>query len=127
MASSMPTLDQTPPVPPDVSGQMGQSPYAGVAGMMQQKTQQDGGGGDQAHPQGALVAQSEAVKKVIDQMSKMEPGFGPFADRIKSLLDAGLGAVISGGSPGQSEPPQAGGMMGPNSMKPGPPGAGFPG
>src|SRR5271168_4288818 len=113
MASSMPTLDQTPPVPPDISGQMGQSPYAGVSSMMQQ--QQQGAGGGQAHPQGALVAQSEAVKKVIDQMAKMEPGFGQFADRIKSLLDAGLGVVISGGPPGQSGPPEAG-QMGPNSM-----------
>ena len=126
MASSMPTLDQTPPVPPELSGQMGQSPYAGVSSMMKDQAQQQGGGGAQAHPQGALIAQSEAVKKVIDQMAKMEPGFGPFADRIKSILDAGLGVVVSGGPPGQSaaEKPS---IMGPNSMKATPPGSGFPG
>ena len=123
MASSMPTLDQTPPVPPEVGAQMGQSPYGGVSAMMQQKAQ---GGGDQAHPQGSLIAQSDAVKKVIDQMARMEPGFGPFADRIKSLLDAGMGAVVSGGPPGQTQA-QKPSIMGPNSMKPGPPQSGFPG
>jgi hypothetical protein len=97
-----------------------------MGSMMQQKMQGPGGpgGGGGAQPQGALMAQSEAVKKVIDQMSKMEPSFGPFADRIKSLLDAGLGAVMSAGGPGAGQPPA---IQGPNSMKPEPPGSGFPG
>lgn len=125
MASSMPSLDQTPPQPPDITAQQGQSPYSGVSSMMQQQQgQQQGGAPD---PKGALVAQSDAVKKVVDQMAKMEPAFAPFADRIKSLLDAGLGAAISGGGPGgssqQSQPP----VMGPNSMRPSAPGSGFPG
>lgn len=119
MSSSMPTLDQTPPPPPDVAGQTGASPYAGMGAMMQKKDQgPDGGGG--AHPQGALIAQGEAVKKVIDQMAKMESGFGPFADRIKSLIDAGVGSVTSGGS--DSNPP-GGAPSGPAA----PPGPGFPG
>lgn len=126
MASSgMPSLDQTPPSPPELSGQQGQSPYAGVSSMMQKQQQPGGGGAPQ--PQGALVAQAEAVKKVIDQMAKMESGFGPFADRIKSLLDAGLGAVMSnGGGSGAQSPGGSAGPMGPDSMKPPAPG-GFPG
>jgi hypothetical protein len=133
MASSGMSLDMPPPQPPDVTSQMGASPFSGVSSMLQQKAGQGGEQGGGANPKGALLAQSEAVKKVVDQMAKMEPGFAPFADRIRSLLDAGVGAVTSGGSPqpGSSAemPPK---FQGPATMRPGEQGAnasgqGFPG
>jgi hypothetical protein len=123
--SSMPALDQTPPAPPDVSSQMGGSPFSGVSAMMQQKSagQQDDG---QVNPKGSLITMSEAIKKVVDQMAKMEPSFAPFGDRIRSLLDAGVGAATSGSAPDQKPP-----VMSP-SQRPGEqgasaPGQGFPG
>ncbi len=132
MASSFPNLDQPPPQPPDVAGPMGAgpgAPYGGVSSMLAQKQGGAEGGGppSQVNPKGALIAQSEAIKKVLDGMAKAEPGFGPFADRIRSLLDAGIGSVVSaGGQPGASggKPPQ---MQGPASMRPEAPGGSFPG
>jgi hypothetical protein len=135
MASSMPQLDAPPPQPPDVSSQMGAgAPFAGVSSMLQQKGDQGGGG---ANPKGALQAQAEACKKVVDQMAKMEPGFGPFADRIKSLLDAGIGVISSAGpqpgssgdqgAPGMAGAPPGGGSNAPGPMGAQAPGSGFPG
>ena len=131
---SSPMLDQAPPQPPDVTGQQGASPFAGVGSMLQKQGQGSPGDGPpgQPNPRGALVTMSDAIKKVLDQMAKMESGFGPFSDRIKSLLDAGLGVVMSAGpQPGASagQPPS---IQGPASNRPGEmgaraPGAGFPG
>ena|ERR1700722_7440697 len=132
MASSMPQLDQSPPQPPGVMSQMGApDPYSGVSQMLAQKNAPQGGGG--ANPKGALAAQAEAIKKVLDQMAKMETGFGPFADRIKSLLDAGIGTAMSGGPQPNSSAGQPPSVQGPvASNRPGDqgaaaPGAGFPG
>jgi hypothetical protein len=125
--ASVPTLDQPPTQPPDVTGQQGQSPYSGMSSMLQDKLggQQQGGPG-QVNPKGALLNMSEAVKKVLDQMAKMESGFGPFADRIRALLDAGIGAINAGGPGGAQNPGQ---ISGPASAKPdqGDNGAAFPG
>ena len=73
MASSMPQLDAPPPQPPDVLNQMGASPYAGVSSMLAQKNGGEQGGAPGApNPKGALVAQADAIKKVLDQMAKKE-------------------------------------------------------
>jgi hypothetical protein len=129
MASSFPQLDAPPPQPPGVTGQMGAgaSPYAGASAALQ-KPQGDQGG---TNPRGALVTMSDAIKKVLDQMAKMENGFSPFADRIRSLLDAGVGSVMSSGPPGSSPDESKPQVMSP-SQKPGEmgaaaPGPGFPG
>jgi hypothetical protein len=128
MASS-PSLDAPPPQPPDVTSQQGgggSSPFSGIGSMLQKKQDDQQG---PANPRGSLITMKDAISKVLDQMSKMEPNFSPYADRINSLLDAGVGAVVSGGPPGsQSQQSQ---VMSP-SQRPGDnsaqaPGAGFPG
>ena len=130
---SVPTLDQTPPSPPDVSGQQGQSPFAGVGQMLQQK--QGGGGPPGAggppggvNPKGALLEMKNAVMKVIDQMVKMEDSGAPFADKIRALMDAWVGSVMSGdkGPAGQGQQPVQSPSQRPDQGQPGM-GAGFPG
>src|ERR1700683_250557 len=111
---SAPTLSQPPPQPPNVTGQQGQSPYAGSAAMMQSKLQQGQGG--EVNPRGALLQMGDGIKKVLDQMAKMESAFAPFADRIRSLIDAGIGAINSGGPPGTQ--PKDRETTGAESMKP---------
>jgi len=127
---SSPMLDQAPPQPPDVTGQQGQSPFAGVGSMLQKQGQGAPGAGPpgQPNPRGALVTMSDAIKKVLDQMAKMESGFSPFADRIRSLLDAGVGSVMSGGPPGSGSQASQPSVMSP-SQRPEQPGdsGGFPG
>jgi hypothetical protein len=124
-------LDQAPPQPPDVTGQQGQSPFSGVGAMLQKQGQGGPGAGGppgQPNPRGALVTMSDAIKKVLDQMAKMESGFSPFADRIRSLLDAGVGTVMSGGPPGSGSQSNAPSVMSP-SQRPEQPGdsGSFPG
>jgi hypothetical protein len=127
---SSPMLDQAPPQPPDVTGQQGASPFAGVGSMLQKQGQGSPGDGPpgQPNPRGALVTMSDAIKKVLDQMAKMESGFSPFADRIRSLLDAGVGSIMSGGPPGSSSQGSAPAVMSP-SQRPDQPGTSgsFPG
>jgi hypothetical protein len=129
---SSPMLDAAPPQPPDVSGQQGQSPFSGVGAMLQKQGQGGPGAGGGApggvNPRGALVTMSDAIKKVLDQMAKMESGFSPFADRIRSLLDAGVGSVMSGGPPGSGSQSNAPSVMSPSQRPENPGGSGsFPG
>lgn len=110
MATSPIRLDQPPPQPADVTAQSG-SPNAGIAAMLAQKaSQSQGPPGDlsspsAANPQGALIAQYQAVKKVVEQMARMDENFAPFARRAMAILEAGLGTSISQGKPGISTPP----------------------
>jgi len=127
--ASIPTLDAPPPQPPDVTAQQGSSPFSGVSSMLGQKSEQQNAAAGPPNPRGALITMKDAIGKVLDQMSKMESSFSPFADRIKALLDAGVGSVISGGPPGTQQEPQKimspsqrPGDMGSNAI-----GAGFPG
>jgi hypothetical protein len=125
-------LDSPPPSPPDVTGQTGASPLSGMTSMLGDKLK---GGGEQgsisgAHPQGAVLAMVEAMKKAGAQLSKIEPGMAPFVDRALSILEQGAGEVVSKGKPvaGAGEEPSPmepppGGSKAPDSGG----GAGFPG
>lgn len=100
-------LDSPPPPPPDVSGQTGASPFAGMSQMIGDKLGKKPGedSGGQAHPQGAVLAMFEAVKKAAEQMAKISDGMKPFVDRAMSILEQGVGEVVSkGGRPGSPGP-----------------------
>jgi hypothetical protein len=134
MSSSPLRLDNPPPQPPDVAAQQG-GPFAGVAGMMgQQKPQPPGGPpGDLAsgvHPQGALLAQFQAVKKVIEQMSKLDDKMAPFATRALAILQTGVEAAVGGGAGAAAsagQPPISGPGIQSNKAAEGEAGKGFPG
>lgn len=91
-----------PPLPsPDVQAQMGvpeqPPPAAGLSAVRPGGLGPMGrpGGGGAPNPHGFLMAQVDAVNKVLDQMAKAEPGFAPFAQRARAILESGMSAVSS--------------------------------
>jgi hypothetical protein len=101
-------MDRPPMPPPDISGQMGQAPTGpatepGLASMMP-----PGGTGQQGavDPNGELVAQTEAVKRVLEQIVRLNPIMAPFAQKCITILDTGLSAVST--SPPTSDSPGGG-------------------
>lgn len=47
------------------------------------------------NPQDAMLAQAEAIKKVLDQMAKMNERFAPFANRMVEVMQAGLSEALA--------------------------------
>jgi hypothetical protein len=99
-------LDRPPMPPPEITGQMGQPPTQpptepGLASMMPQQGQPQPGA---VNPNGELVAQTEAVKRVLEQIVRLNPIMAPFAQKCISILDTGISAVsqspASGNNPG---------------------------
>lgn len=100
-------LDRPPMPPPEITGQMGMPPSqppqeAGLASMMPPQGQGPQPGA--VNPNGEVVAQTEAVKRVLEQIVRLNPVMAPFAQKCITILDTGLSAVSqspqSPGSPG---------------------------
>jgi hypothetical protein len=116
---SRPPMDGPPPPPTEVQSQMGvpQPPApeaAGLSGIVNK-----GGPPGGANPHGFVMAQAAAIKDVLGEMAKNEPGFAPFSQRIIQLLDTAVAAISAAPKPGGfgAEPPGGG-------MPPAPGGAG---
>lgn len=109
MASLPMALGAAPPQPPDVMGQMGAGSNPGLSSIAAR--QQQAGGPDQqgqaptANPHGAMFAQANAVKTVLEQMAGDEPGFAPFARAAISAITNGVSAV-SASPMAQALPPE---------------------
>lgn len=106
MALGAPRLDGPPPQPPNVTAQQGALTSVGAAmNRNVARGQQEGGPpGEltsmaQSHPQGAILAQADAVEKLMRQMSRMSPLFAPFANRISVILRRGLGEILAEAEP----------------------------
>jgi hypothetical protein len=56
------------------------------------------------HPQGAVLAMLEAIKKAAQQMSKIESGMAPYVNRALSILEQGVGDVVAKKKPGAGAP-----------------------
>lgn len=52
------------------------------------------------NPHGFLLAQVDAVKKVLEQIASAEPTFAPFAQKAISIMDTGVSAVSTAPKPG---------------------------
>jgi hypothetical protein len=91
---SMPGIGAAPPLPPDVTGQMGAAGGLGSVADRQQAAGPDQGQG-QPNPHGALFAQANAVKTVLEQMAGDEPIFAAFARQAISAITNGVSAVSS--------------------------------
>ena len=130
-------MDQPPPSSPDVTGQQGASPFSGMSSMLGDKLQKKEGGEEGpisgTHPQGAILAMVEAMKKAGQQLAKIEPDMGPFVNRALSILEQGVGEVVSKKKPGAGSPESAGASPmdmppgGGGSKAPSEGGGGFPG
>ncbi len=97
-----------PPSPPEVTNQFG-AYGAGASALrerMRGRADESVADTQAANPQGALMAQAEALKKVLDQMARQSPVFAPFASRAREVVQAGLEAALqaSGGPGGQGGP-----------------------
>jgi len=118
---------ERPPLPgPDIQTQMGvpQEPprEAGLSGLRPRSEGQPAPGAP--NPQGFLLAQVDAVKKVLEQAANASPAFAPFASKAISILDTGVSAVSTapqGGMGGEGGGPTEAGTAGP---PPPPPGGG---
>ena len=128
-------LGSPPPPPPDVSSQQGGNPMSGVAGALAGKLGKEGspeemGSVSSVHPQGAMLALLETLKKSASQLAKMDEGMAPFVNRALSILEQGVGEAISKKGKGPSSgPPSAEAGEGGGSARPpqGEGGKGFPG
>lgn len=98
-------LADTPPVPPDVAGQTG-GPMAGLAEMTAKNANQ---GGPPANleasptdPNGVLREGVETIRRILEDMAKVNPRVSAVSDRILSLLRSEINNVIAqGASPTQ--------------------------
>ena len=116
MASPGLRLDQPPVQPPAVTAQLNAgaaSPmYQSMAASLRKRLAGGAGGSEETpepteNPQGELLAQAEAIRKVVEQMSKMNSNFAPWGDRILEYLSNGLNAALKQGQPGVTPPPVA--------------------
>jgi|SRR5882762_569779 len=117
-------MDETPALPPGVSGQMGaapeKTPFGGIGAMMAKKPSggppPPGAGG--ADPVAGFKSAAEAVTKVIDNMATMDQEGAQFAARIKQMLmswssEAVRRGIKGGGAGPAGPPPGPGGPGGP--------------
>jgi hypothetical protein len=116
----IPGMDRPPLPGPEVSSQMGvpQQPpqQAGLSGI-RPSAPQPGGQPGAPNPHGFLMAQVDAIKKVLEQIASAEPTFAPFAQKALSILDTGVSAVST--APTAEKPgagPESGGPGGPSSQ-----------
>lgn len=96
---SMPMGMPGPPPPPEQMAQMGMPAPPGAPGLAPVAKAQMAA----TNPHGQLFAQADAVRSVLEQMSKTEPGFAPFARQAVSAITNGLSAVASAPPPGLPE------------------------
>lgn len=122
----MPGLDSAPPLPDGVKSQMGPpsaSSFSGIGDMLASKS---GGPGPGAAPpggggaQGALKAQGDAIKKVLETMVQSASAGKTYFSRAMQLIEQGVAAESAKG-PGTSTAPQPdAGSEGASGMKPAP-------
>jgi hypothetical protein len=111
-------LSGPPPQPPEVTGQQGGG-MSGLSEMLANKMgKKEGPPGDMdsvagVHPQGAMLALLDTIKKAANQLARMDEGMAPFVNRATSILEQGVGDVIS------KKKPAAGGSSEPGSEGPG--------
>ena len=119
-----PTLDAAPPLPDGVKAQMGPSLGMGGAGEMLKGSTAFGGA---PNAQGALKAQADAVKAVVQKMADSASAGKTFFSRALQLIDQGMAAEAQSG-PGSAPNPKDSMMGGGDATSSGnkPPGA-FPG
>src|SRR6202521_4760784 len=99
MATSPMNLDSPPPPAPNVTGQMGGGPEAGVSHMLADKSRErqvppDMDAINKANPQGAVLARVNALQKVLKELAGLSEQMAPFARRADEILQAGLAAVM---------------------------------
>lgn len=107
MASLPMGIGAAPPQPPEITGQMGAGQNPGLSSVANRQ-QQAGPGmeqGQSANPHGALFAQANAIKTVLEQMAGDEPGFAPFARAAVAAITNGVSAV-SASPMAQALPPE---------------------
>jgi len=102
-----------PPLPPEVAAQMGMPPEQVMASRIVPKPNQN----PMAGPQGATLKQATAIESVLKDMSRMNPKFAPFADRMVNILKQGMVELTGGATPDNGTPsPMA--VPGQSSLRP---------
>ena len=119
----LPGMDRPPLPSPDIQTQMGvPQPPPREAGLSSVKPMGGAPAPGAPNPHGFLMAQVDAVKKVLEQIAGAEPIFAPFAQKALSILDTGVSAVGTAPKPGgPGETPTDGGPAGqaPGGVPPG--------
>lgn len=117
-----PTPGALPPPSPDVTRQMGGTPQDPMQGAAQQAA-----GASQANPAASVLSKLELVQKVLEQVGRDLPPFGPFADRAIQIIKAGAAEAAGGHEPQQPNILAAGSMSGHPTLRPPSAGVGMPG
>jgi len=117
----VPGLDRPPLPSPDIQSQQGAAPTpppgTGLGSIVAGKSGPGGPAPGAPDPNGAIVAQVEAIKKVLESMANTEPMMAPFASRATAILDSGVAAVRAA----PKAPQGTGGDTGPTSPAGSPP------
>lgn len=108
-----PQMEESPPIPPAVAGQMGgpKPPFAGVGAQMASKPPAGGPTPGGADSSGALKSAADAVTKVIDNMASMDKEGAPFAARIKQMLESWMTEAAKRGPGSKQMAPMPGGEV----------------
>ncbi len=121
----LPGMDRPPLPGPDIQTQMGvpQPPprEAGLSGIKPMGPQGPAPGAP--NPHGFLLAQVDALKKVLEQIANSEPLFAPFAQKAQQIIDTGVSAVSTAPT-GEATPGKGPIEAGTAGGAPPPPGAG---
>ena len=120
-----PTLDAAPPLPDAVKSQMGSPDAGGMAGAGEMLKKSTAFGGA-PNAQGALRAQADAVKGVIQKMADSAAAGKTFFSRAIQLIEQGIAAESQGG-PGSPPNPKEQMMGGGESTSGNKPPGSFPG
>lgn len=108
---------QMGPPPPDAGGPPPGGPPVGPMSAI----------GGMPNRNGAVMAQVEAIKRVLETIATTEPTMAPFCQRASSILQDGIAALSAGPSPGGPPMPPGMGAGGPPGGPPmGAPGGGMP-
>ena len=118
----LPGMDRPPMPAPDIQSQMGvpQPPPPGAGLSQLQPVDKAVPAPGAPNPHGFLMAQVDAVKKVLEQIASAEPTFAPFAQKAIAIMDTGVSAVSTAPKPGgPGSGPTETGTAGPTPPPPG--------
>ena len=103
----MGAIAQPPPMPPEVTGQMGapKQPFADVGGMLADKVSGEDKG--KPNPLGNVAMSMDAVKRILTNISDQNDVAAPYVKRILAITEEMMTEINSKGAPGTPKPDMA--------------------
>lgn len=97
----MASIAQPPPLPPDVTSQMGvaeKPPFAAVGGMLADKIGESDK--NKVNPVGDIETSIDAVKRILTNISTQHDAAAPYVKRMTAIADQMMAEIKAAGAPG---------------------------